>query len=267
MTHALHYASSVFEGIRSYNGKLFKAKEHYNRLHTSAELLNFKIPYSTETLISATENLLRKGDYENGYVRAISWCGSRVMTVSHNNSNIHTAIGIWERPIKEPTILYEKGISMNISKWKRPDPITCPVHSKASGMYMISSISKKTAEELGYNDSLLLDYQDHIAEATSSNIFLVNNNVIYTPITKCFLNGITRQTVINIAKKLNINILEKNMTIDFLNKITEVFLTGTTVEILPVHSIEDTNRKWTFKPSKITKLITSEYNKITQKNR
>merc|ERR1711862_993932 len=182
-------------------GKLFKVKEHFDRLHKSAEYLDFKIPYSSDILISATKTLLKKGDYQNGYVRALSWCGSNVMTVSHNHSNVHTAIGIWERPIQEPRILYEQGISMNISKWKRPDPTTSPVHGKAAGLYMISSISKKNSEKLGYNDSLLLDYQDYIAEATSSNIFLIRNNKIFTPIPKCFLNGITRKTVIEIAKK------------------------------------------------------------------
>jgi len=264
MTHALHYASSVYEGIRSYNNKLFKAKEHYQRLHVSARYLDFQIPYSTDELIKATEDLLKMQEYKEGYIRAISWCGSNVMTVSHNNANVHTAIAIWERPIDYTQSLYTKGIRMSIADWKRPDPSTAPVHSKAAGLYMTSSMSKKTSELLGFEDALMLDYEGYIAEATSSNVFLVMEDKIFTPIANCFLNGITRKTIIELAKKLDIEVFENKLILEDFDKTTEVFLTGTAIEILPVKSIEGLGKKWSFKPATITSTLRTEFKKITE---
>lgn len=262
MTHALHYASSVYEGLRSYDGKIFKSKEHYARFHRSAEYLDFKIPYSEEELMEATQLLVDLGKYQSGYIRAISWCGSKVMTVSHREANVHTAIGIWERPLAYPDHFYSKGIRMNLAEWRRPSPDTAPVNSKASGLYMISSLSKRSSEISGYDDALMLDYQGNIAEATSSNIFIVVDGKICTPLPTCFLNGITRLTCIDIARSLGIDVCETTLTLDDLDNASEVFLTGTAIEILPVGSIESKERTWSFQPGLITRSIYSQYKQL-----
>jgi branched-chain amino acid aminotransferase len=262
MTHGLHYASSVYEGLRSYNGYIFKVKEHYDRLHKSANYLDFQIPYSVDELIGASEVLMGMGGYKEGYIRALSWCGSKKMTVSHNGADINTAICIWERPLSYPENFYTVGIKMNLAIWRRPDPATAPVHSKAAGLYMTSSMSKKSAEFLGFDDSLMLDYKGHIAEATSSNIFLVIDGRLFTPIPNCFLNGITRLTCIDIAKELGIEVVETTLDLEDLSRATEVFLTGTAIEVLPVASIETTEKKWDFKPGKITNAIYDNFKKM-----
>ncbi|CAK8163144.1 putative branched-chain-amino-acid aminotransferase [Candidatus Xenohaliotis californiensis] len=259
MTHALHYASSVYEGLRSYHGKIFKATEHYQRLHKSAAYLDFQIPYTSEELIEATQQLIIRDKYQYGYIRAIAWCGSKVMTVSHNGADVNVAIGIWERPLTYPSQYYSDGICMNIAQWRRPDPNTAPVHSKTAGLYPISSISKKEAEKQGFKDALMLDYQGNIAEATSSNIFLVINGQLYTPVPKCFLNGITRCTCLQIAKDAGIPTQEITLTLEDLNKAQEVFLTGTAIEILPVGSIVGHNKTWSFKPGLVTHTIRSNF--------
>lgn len=263
MTHALHYASSVYEGLRSYSGNVYKAKEHYERFHRSANYLDFQIPYTCEELIKATDYLVREGGYKEGYIRAIAWCGSKKMTVSHNGSDVHTAIGVWERPVTNPKNHYTDGIRMNIADWRRPDPKTAPVHSKASGLYMISSMSKRSSELLGFDDALMLSYQGTIAEATSSNIFLVINGKLYTPEPDCFLNGITRLTCIDISRNLGLEVHEKRLELSDLSKAQEVFLTGTAIEILPVGCIEGHGNVWRFKPDKVTSAIHAEYRKIT----
>lgn len=264
MTHALHYASSVFEGIRSYNGKIFKGPDHYQRLHDSANYLDFQVPYSVEELVEATKQLIAKGSYQDGYIRALAWCGSKKMTVSHNGADVHTAIGVWERKLSYPAHYYTDGISMNISDWRRPDPRTAPVHSKAAGLYMTSSMSKAISEKLGFNDALMLDYQNNIAEATSSNIFLVIDGKLYTPIADCFLNGLTRLTCIKIAKYLGIQVEEIKLSLDDLSRAQEVFNTGTAIEILPVGSIEGNGQIWKFKPGKITNAIRAEYKNVIE---
>jgi branched-chain amino acid aminotransferase len=264
MSHGLHYASSVYEGLRSYNGKLFKAIEHYQRLHESAKFLDFMIPYSPETLIGITQDLLTVGGYKNGYVRAISWCGSKTMKVSHNEADVHVAIGIWERPLIYSERVYIDGIRMNTSVWRRPDPKTAPVHSKAAGLYMTSSMSKKTSELSGFDDALMLDYRGNIAEATSSNIFMVVDGRLFTPTPTCFLNGITRLTCIDIAKKLGIEVVEMEIKPNLLSKASEVFLTGTAIEILPVGSIEYEKELYKFSPGEVTNAIRTQFRNLTE---
>ena len=264
MSHSLHYASSVFDGLRIYNGKIFKANEHYNRLHESAKYLDYQIPYTTPKLIEITKELILLNKYKHAYIRVLAWCGTDTITVSHNGADIHTAIGIWERPINYPKKYYTEGINMNISDWKRPDPHTTPVHIKASGLYMVSSISKCKSEKLGFDDALMLDYKNNIAEATSSNIFFVINEQLYTPKIKCCLNGITRSICIDIAKKNNIKIKEINISLNSLSKVQEAFLTGTAIEILPIGKIVNNNKIWIFKPGKITNCIHNEFKKLTQ---
>lgn len=265
MTHALHYASSVYEGLRAYGDKLLKAHQHYERFHQSANYLDFEIPYAIEELIEATEFLVKQGNYGQGYVRAIAWCGSKKMTVSHNGANVHVAIAVWERPVNYTESQFKNGIRMNISNWYRPDPKTAPVHSKASGLYMISSMSKRSSELLGFDDALMLDYQGNIAEASSSNIFLVIDGKLFTPKPECFLNGITRRTCLDIARKLNINVYETTLTLDDLDRAQEVFLTGTAIEILPVGNIEGNGKAWQFRPAGVTNAIYNEFQNIISK--
>lgn len=263
MSHALHYASSVYEGLRSYAEKVFKAQEHYERFHRSAGYLDFQIPHTSEELIKATEYLVKEGGYKEGYIRAIAWCGSKKMTVSHNGADVHTVIGVWERPIINMKKNNTDGIRMNIADWCRPDPKTAPVHSKASGLYMTSSMSKRSAELLGFDDALMLSYQGTIAEATSANIFLVIDGKLYTPKPDCFLNGITRLTCIDISRILGLEVCETVLELNDLSKAQEVFLTGTAIEILPVGSIEGQGKVWRFKPDEVTSAIRSEFSKIT----
>ena len=262
MTHALHYASSVYEGLRSYNGKILKARMHYERFHKSADYLDFKIPYSVEELMKATQGLVTNGGYINGYIRTIAWCGSKKMTVSNLDSDVHVAIAVWERKLTYPESYYTEGIRMNLANWHRPDPTTAPVHSKAAGLYMTSSMSKAESERLGFNDALMLDYQGNIAEATSSNFFMVIDSKLYTPSPDCFLNGITRRTCLAIARNLGIETYETKLNLKDLNRAQEVFLTGTAIEILPVGSIEGNGSVWKFKPGEVTAKIRAEFKRM-----
>ncbi len=262
MTHALHYASSVYEGLRSYKGKVLKVEMHYERFHQSANYLDFEIPYSVEKLTKATQDLVINGGYINGYIRAIAWCGSKKMTVSNLGADVHVAIAVWERQLTYPESYYTEGIKMNIAKWRRPDPTTAPVHSKASGLYMTSSMSKVESERLGFNDALMLDYRGNIAEATSSNFFMVIDGKLYTPFPDCFLNGITRRTCLAVAKDLGIETHETALTLEDLSRAQEVFLTGTAIEILPVGSIEGDGSIWKFKPGEVTTKIRAEFQKM-----
>jgi branched-chain amino acid aminotransferase len=264
MSHALHYASSVFEGLRSYDGRLFKGTEHYERFHQSARHLDFEVPYATEELLRATEALIADGGLREGYVRALAWCGSKVMTVSHRGADVRTMIAAWERPQGYPEHFFTQGIRMTIAKWRRPDPRTAPVHSKASGLYMTSSMDKKSAELLGFDDALVLDYKDCLAEATSSNLFLVIDGILHTPIPDCFLNGITRLTVLDIAGSLGISARESRLTLEDLSRASEVFLTGTAVEILPVGSIEGHGQRWSFRPGAVTEAIRTDFRRMTR---
>ncbi|MCB0308508.1 MAG: branched-chain amino acid transaminase [Bdellovibrionales bacterium] len=259
MTHALHYGSSVFEGVRSYRGKIFKGMEHCERLHASANMLAIKVPYTPFELLKAMELVLSKGQYQNAYIRMLVWCGSKVMTVSNRDIDIHVAIGMWERPLNYPRAYYEEGLKLKVASWRRPDPKSAPVASKAAGLYMISSMSKVDAEINGFNDALMLDLQGRIAEATSSNVFFVIDDILYTPPPECFLNGITRNTVIDLARSIGIGVKESPLTLVDLEKATEGFLTGTAIEILPIGSIEDRPFSWKFKPGPVTQKIRNAF--------
>lgn len=263
MTHSLHYGSAVYEGMRIYNGKVFKIREHYERLKKSAEYMFYQIPYEVDYLIEKTNQLMKDGGYQNNsYIRALAWCGTKKITISHNDIDIHSMIAIWERPIIYPETHYTIGIRLNVATYRRPDPKTAPTSAKAAGLYMISSISKKQSELLGFNDALMLDYRGFIAEATSSNFFMIKNGVIYTPFATCFLNGITRLTVIDIARNLGIEVIEGEYALNFLEDVTEVFLTGTAVEILPVGEIVTAEKIYKFSPGEISKKIRNEYLKL-----
>jgi branched-chain amino acid aminotransferase len=253
LNHGLHYASCVFEGERAYNGKIFETEQHTNRLFKSAESLDMRIPFTENDIIEAKNELLKKNSLIDAYVRPVVWRGSEMMAISAKKGSTNLAIAAWEWPSYfSPSKLLE-GIKLNISKWLRPSPESAPTDSKAAGLYMICSLSKHEAEKLGFDDALMLDYRGFIAEATGANIFFVKENELFTPIADCFLNGITRQTVIEIAKENKIKVHEKHFKLDFLKTCEEVFLTGTAVEITPVSRINDFN----FKDRKLTKFLIS----------
>ena len=260
LSHGLHYASSVFEGERAYGGKVFKELEHTERLIRSAQTLGFSIPYSIEDIFEIRKDVLKANNILDGYIRPVAWRGSEMMGISAQKNTIHFAVAAWKWPSYFSPEAKLKGIKLNISKWKRPDPSTAPVNTKAAGLYMICTLSKHEAENLGYDDSLMLDYRGYIAEATGANIFFVKDNEIHTPIADCFLNGITRQTVIKLAENENFKVKETRLKIEDLDKYHECFVTGTAAEVTPVKSI---NEK-TFNPGKVCKILIEKYTNLTK---
>lgn len=239
LSHGLHYASCVFEGARVYNGEVFKMQEHNERLHRSAELLGFKIPYTVEELNKATIETVKAMGFTNSYVRPVAWRGSEMMAISAQTTRIHVAIAVWEWPTYFGKEAREKGLKLRTSEWRRPSPRTAPSASKAAGLYMICTMSKHSAEAAGYHDALMLDYKDRVAEATGANIFLVQNGELHTPTTECILNGITRQTVMQLARDAGIRVVERDILPEEFARTQEVFLTGSAVEVTPVGEIDD----------------------------
>jgi len=263
ISHGMHYASLVFEGLRVYNTKIFKLEEHTDRLFNSAKILDMKIPYSYNEIIEATKKLVSDQGIKNGYIRPFVWRGSEMMGVSAQNTKINVAIAIWDWPTYFDADLKLKGIKLNISKWQRPPPNSSPWESKAAGLYMICTLSKHKAEKDGYTDSLMLDHEGNIAEATSANIFFKdNNNELHTPIPDSFLNGITRKTVIDLAKSKNIKIHERKIFPNELPNFKGCFITGTAAEITPVGNILDNN----FEVCDLIKDLSSSYEILVGKN-
>ena len=242
INQGLHYASSVFEGERAYNGKIFKSKEHTERLFKSAEIMGIEIPFSHEQIDNAKNDLLQKMNLKNCYVRPIVWRGSNQMGLSTLNADINVAIAVWDD--WHSYFKIEKrleGLKLITSPWKRPSPETAPCNAKASGPYIICTMSKEFAEKKGYDDALMLDYRNYVAEGTGANIFFIKDNDIHTPIADCFLNGITRQTVIEMVKKQGLNLVEKHIIPNEIENYDEALLTGTAAEITPIKSIDDIN--------------------------
>jgi branched-chain amino acid aminotransferase len=238
LTHGLHYASCVFEGERVYGGRIFKLREHTERLFQSARILGFEIPFSVEEIEGASRDAVAAQKIENGYVRPVAWRGSEMMAVSARRNRIHVAIAAWTWPTYFGAEARAKGIRLQIAKWRRPAADTAPVHSKAAGLYMICTLSKHAAEDAGFDDALMLDYRGRIAESTGANFFMVTKGELHTPTPDCFLNGITRQTVIALARKRGIGVVERAIYPDDLADAEEVFLTGTAVEVTPVGEID-----------------------------
>ena len=261
LTHGLHYGSCVFEGSRVYDGKIFKLNEHTERLYNSAKLLGFKIPYSKKKINSVSKLLIKKQKIKNGYLRPFAWRGSEMMAISAQKTTIHLALAAWEMSTYFNPQKQLKGIKLQTAYWRRPAPNTAPTQAKASGLYMICTLSKHYAEMKHYDDSLMLDYKGRVAESTGSNIFIVKKGILYTPIADCFLNGITRKTIVSLAKKNNIKVYEKHMFPKELLKAEEVFLTGTAVEITPVSQID--NKK--FKIGPVTKKLIELFNNLVGK--
>jgi len=258
LTHGLHYASAVFEGERAYGGRVFKLTEHNQRLHTSADLMGFKIPYAVEELDAATIELLKRQGFADAYVRPIAWRGSEMMGVSAQNNKINVAIAIWQWGSYFNPAEKLKGIKLDLAEYRRPDPMTAPSKAKAAGLYMICTISKHAAEAKGYADAMMLDYRGRVAEATGANIFFVKDGVIHTPDPDCFLNGITRQTVIELAKRRGIKVIERAIMPEELSDFTECFLTGSAAEVTPVSEI---GGKYKFTPATICETLMNDYMK------
>ncbi len=240
LNHGLHYASCVFEGLRVYDGDIFKLEEHTSRFFYSAKRMGFEIPYSEEDINNASREIVKIQKVQNGYVRPVAWRGSEMMAISAQQTKIHVAIATWEWGSYFDPNLKIKGIKLNISKWRRPAPNTIPWDTKASGLYMICTLSKHEAEKDGYTDSLMLDHEGNIAEATGANIFFKDKDGnLHTPIPDSFLDGITRRTVIDIAKSKNLKIHERKISPEELNNFEGCFLTGTAAEVTPVSQILD----------------------------
>ncbi len=260
LTHGLHYGSCVFEGVRAYEGNIFKLREHTERLHKSAELLGFQIPYSVAELEKAQIDTLAKQNITNGYIRPVAWRGSEMMAISAQATKIHVAIAAWEWPSYFGNEAKTKGLKLQMAKWARPAPNTAPTASKAAGLYMICTMSKHAAEADGFNDALMLDYRGYIAEATGANLFFVFNGELHTPTPDCFLNGITRLTVMDLARKRGIKVVERHIKPEELAQVQETFLTGTAAEITPIGQIGEQ----TFPVGPITKQLMDDYTALVK---
>lgn len=238
LTHGLHYASCVFEGERVYSKKIFKSTEHSARLHNSAKMLGFEIPFSIAEINKVKEEIVAKQNIIDGYIRAFAWRGSEQMAVSAQQTKIHVVVACWAWPSYYSPEARRAGLKLQFAKYKRPSPETAPVAAKAAGLYMICTISKHEAEKNGYNDALMLDYRGFLAEATGANLFLVmKNGEIHTPLPDCFLNGITRQTVIEIARAKGLKVVERHIKPEELVDAADVFLTGSAAEVTRVGTI------------------------------
>lgn len=260
LTHALHYSSAVFEGERAYGGEIFKLREHTQRLIDSAAILEFKIPYTAEEIDDACRATLKANNLSDAYVRPIAWCGSEQMGVSAQKNTIHLAIAAWDWGSYFPLEERLKGLRLTIARYRRPDPATIPCNAKAPGLYMICTLEKHRAERAGFADALMFDYRGHIAECTGANVFFIKDGVIHTPTPDCFLDGITRRSVIDLARRRGIEVVERTIMPDELGSFSEVFITGTAAELTPVAAIDD--HKYT--PGKISQTLLEDYMALVQ---
>ncbi len=255
LSHALHYASSVFEGVRAYGGQIFELTQHNERLHESAKTLGFEIPYSVAEIDSACRDVVAQNGLVEAYIRPVAWRGSEQMGVSAQETRINVAIAAWDWGSYFDPELRLKGIRMAIAEYRRPDPRTAPCKSKAAGLYMICTIEKHRAEAAGYADALMYDWRGHVAEATGANIFLIKDGVLNTPTPDCFLDGITRRCVIDLAKKNGYEVVERTIMPDELGDFEECFITGTAAEVTAVAEIGP----HTYTPGVITETLMDDY--------
>ena len=255
LTHGLHYASCVYEGERVYAGQVFKLREHTDRLYRSAQLMDFEIPYSKEQIESATAALIDKNRIVDGYVRPVAWRGSDMISTAARGNRIHVAIACWQWPSYFDPAARMAGITMQTAAWRRPPPSSSPFEAKASGHYMIATLSKHQAENNGFHDALMLDWRGHIAEATSANVFFTQGRTLHTPVPDCFLDGITRRTVIELARGLGYEVVEGTILPHELSGFDECFITGTAAEVTPVQRIDDA----TFTPGEVCRSLIAAY--------
>jgi branched-chain amino acid aminotransferase len=260
LTHALHYASSVFEGERCYNGKIFKGHEHSERLLKSGEMLDMPIPYTADQIDAAKDAVLKANGWDNAYVRALAWRGAgEDMGVASKRNPVRLAVAAWEWGNYYGDAKM-KGAKLDIAKWRRPDPATAPSQAKAAGLYMICTMSKHAAEAKGCSDAMMLDYRGYVAEATGANIFFVKDGEVHTPLPDCFLNGLTRQTVIGLLKERQIVVHERHIMPEELEGFEQCWLTGTAAEVTPVGQIGH----YTFEVGALTRQIAEDYEKLVR---
>ncbi len=259
LSHALHYASSVFEGERAYGGTVFKEEEHTDRLIHSANTLGMEVPCSREDLFQARRAVLDANGITDGYIRPVVWRGSEMMGISAQRNTIHVAVAAWEWPSYFAPEARLKGIRLAVANWRRPSPETAPVNTKAAGLYMTCTLAKHAAESAGYDDALMLDHRGRVAETTGANIFFVRNGALHTPVPDCFLDGITRRTAIAIANAHGVEVIEEVIMPEDIPLADEVFVTGTAAEVTPVSVIGEHS----FTPGPVCKLMIDEYTKLT----
>ncbi|MGB0505594.1 MAG: branched-chain amino acid aminotransferase [Pikeienuella sp.] len=261
LTHALHYGSSVFEGERAYNGVIFKSQEHSERLVASGVAMDIPIPYTADEITAAKDEVLKASGLSDAYVRAFCWRGSGTdMGVASAANPVHMAIAVWEWGAYYGDAKM-KGAKLDISRWKRPSPETIPCHAKAAGLYMICTMSKHEAEAKGCSDALMMDYRGYVAEATGANVFFVKDGAVHTPLPDCFLNGITRQTVIGMLKDRGVEVIERHIMPEELSGFEQCWLTGTAAEVTPVGQIGD---DYMFEVGELTRGIAEDYEKLVR---
>ena len=258
LTHALHYGSAVFEGERVYDREIFKLTEHSQRLHESAKGLDFEIPYSVAEIDKACRDVVRANGLIDGYVRPLAWRGSEQMGVAAQATKINLAIAAWDWGSYFDPAARTKGLRLKIAHYRRPDPRTAPAKSKAAGLYMICTIEKHRAEREGYADALMLDWRGQIAESTGANIFFVKDGVLHTPLPDCFLDGITRRTVIGLAKQRGLKVIERPTMPEEMADFSECFITGTAAEVTPVSEIGP----YRFTIGDITRTLMDDYSTL-----
>lgn len=259
LTHGLHYASGVFEGERCYAGNIFKLREHTERLIRSGHLLGFEIPFTADEIDAASIETVRRNGHTEAYVRPVAWRGSEMLAVSAQKTKIHLAIACWGWP----NLFGEnrmRGVRLGMAKWRRPAPDTAPTAAKASGLYMIGTLSKHAAEAEGFDDALMLDFKGDVAEATGANAFFVFDGELHTPTPVCFLDGITRRTVMRLAQNRQIKVVERTIRAEELPRATEVFLAGTAAEVTPVRAIGE----YAYTPGQITESLLADYEKLVR---
>jgi len=259
LSHGLHYASAVFEGERAYGGNIFRLRDHTNRLISSGEMLHFTIPWSADEIDAACKNVIAANGLTDAYVRPIAWRGSEQLAVSAQLTTIHLAIATWAWPSYFAGDRMT-GIRLQIATWRRPDPRTAPTAAKAAGLYMIGTLSKHDAEAAGYDDALMLDWREQVAEATGANIFFVIDGDLHTPVPDCFLDGITRRSVIALARARGIKVIERPILPEEMANATEVFLAGTAAEVTPVREIGP----YTFTPGQICRTLMKDYEELVR---
>ena len=261
LTHAMHYASSVFEGQRAYGGVIFKLHEHSERLRKSASILGFEIPWTADEIDAACNEVVKANGFTDAYVRPVAWRGSEQMGVSPKGTKPHLAIAAWEWGKYFAPEIAAKGLRLDIAPWRRPAPYTAPVHSKAAGLYMIATLSKKHADERGYDDALMFDWRGQVAEATGANAFFIRDGSLYTPTPDCFLNGITRQTVMDLARRRGVEVIEKAIWPEELESFEQMFITGSAAEVTFIQSAGP----WNFEIGDLSRQLAKDYDDLVNR--